>query len=297
VHSQAVAGIYDRIGWDVLALYEGNNEDFQNGNYGPAGLLRIVEPMKARGALVASSCPGHCSEDSADIVAYSRGFSVRYFHGLREGSAADRLERKFTSGYQRPAGTPRLAWDGAPIGPKHDPGPGVSINHTEDVEELALLHAMTLVGGKSGATYMSQHGVFWRAPIERQAGFAATPRVRALIRTFAPDVMRWTLYHGGRSEAVLRSPDGYHGDSGVSRGPGRLDQAVSADRRRVVAFIYGGRPPARFQNHLGCAADVTIVTPLANEDVRTDAVRLAPGASHQVDYRIGRLLLAECARN
>jgi hypothetical protein len=293
-HSRTVAEIYERVGWHVLALYEGNNEDFQNGNYGPAQLLRIVEPLKARGALVASSCPASCSEDSDDVAAYSRGFSVRYYHGLREGSAADRLERKFTTGYDRPPGTPVLAWDGEPIGPNHQAGPGVTINHTEDVEDLGLLHAMTIVGGKSGATYMSQHGVFWGGPIERQAGFTATPRMRAVIRTFAPDVMRWTLYHGGRAEAVLRSPDGYYGDEGVSRGPARLDQAVSRDRRRAVGFIYGGRPPVRFRNHLGCTAEVTIVTPLPNEDVQRDSVRLEPEASHEVTYRIGRMLLAQC---
>lgn len=295
-HSAAVAAIYDRVGWDVLALYEGNNEDFQNGNFEPAALLRIVEPIKARGALVASSCPPGCREDPLDILAYSRGFSVRYYHSLRDGSATERLARRFTSGYDLPPDAPRLGWDGEPIGPNHETGPGVTINHTEDVEELALLHAMTLVGGKSAATYMSQHGVFWQGPIHRQAGFAATPRMRAILRAFAPDVMRWTLYHGARPEALLRSPGGYHGDAGVSRGPARLDQAVSRDRRRAVAFLYGGRPPAQFRNELGCAADVTIVTPRSNEDVRTERIRLDAAATHEVDYRVGRLLLAECAQ-
>jgi hypothetical protein len=294
-HSRAVAEIYDRVGWDVLALYEANNEDFQNGNFEPAGLLRIVEPIKARGALVASSCPPGCSEDPLDIVAYSRGFSVRYYHGLREGTAADRLERKFRSGYEVPGGAPPLGWEGEPIGPNHESGPGVTINHTEDVEELALFHAMTLVG-KSAATYMSQHGVFWRGPIHRQAGFAATPRVRSVLRAFAPDVMRWTLYHGGRPEAVLRSPDGYSGDPGVARGPARLDQAVSPDRRRVVAFVYGGRSPARVRSDLGCTADVTLVTVQPDEAVRTDRIRVEAGTTHEVDYRVGRLILAECVR-
>jgi hypothetical protein len=294
-HSERVAGIYDRVGWDALALYEANNEDFQNGNFEPAGLRRIVAPIKARGGLVASSCPPGCGEDPVDILAYARGFSVRYYHGLREGTAAERLERKFTSGYNLPPEAPALGWEGEPIGPNHDAGPGVTINHTEDVEDLALFHAMTLVGGKSAATYMSQHGVFWRGPIHRQAGFAATPRVRAVLRDFAPDVMRWTLYHGRRPEAVLRSPDGYYGDPGVSRGAARLDQAVSPDRRRIVAFIYGGRPPARVRNDLGCAADVTLVTVHANEAVTTDRIRVEAGTTHDVDYRIGRLVLAECA--
>ena len=116
-HSQLIAQIYDRVGWDVLALYEGNNEDFQNGNFGPAGLQRIVEPIRSRGALVASSCPAGCSEDPSDVVAYSRGFSVRYYHGLREGSPAQRLERRFTSGYDRPNGAPRSAGMASPSDP------------------------------------------------------------------------------------------------------------------------------------------------------------------------------------
>src|SRR5688572_5347211 len=75
-HSKRVAAIYDQVGWHVLALYEANNEDFQNGNFGPSGLRRIVEPVKARGAIVASSCPGQCTEEKSHVLAYSRGFSV-----------------------------------------------------------------------------------------------------------------------------------------------------------------------------------------------------------------------------
>ena len=295
-HSRIVARIYDRVGWDVLALYEGNNEDFQNGNFGPAGLLRIVEPIRARGGLVASSCPPGCSEDKEAIRSYSRGFSVRYYHGWREGSAADRFERAFTAGYDVPAGAPRLAWDGEPIGPNADAGPGVTVNHTEDVEELGLLHAMTLFGRRGGATYMSQHGVFWNGPIHEQPGFAATPRMRAALQAFAPDVMRWTLYHGARREAVLRSPGGYHGDPGIVQGAGRIDQAISPNRRRVVALVYGGRPPARVRNHLGCTARLTIVTPLDSEEVRAESIELEAGADHDVDYRVGRLLLGECVK-
>jgi hypothetical protein len=293
-HSKRVAAIYDAVGWHVLALYEGNNEDFQNGNFGPAGLLRIVEPLKARGAIVASSCAASCSEDNADVLKYSRGFSVRYYHGHRGGDAVDRLTQKFTTGYERARGAPYLGWEGEPIGPKHDPGPGVSVNHTNDAEEIALLHLMTWFGGRSGATYMSQYGVYWNGPIERQAGFHATPRIRAALRDFAPDVMRWSLYHGGRREAVLRSPDGYAGDAGSATGPARLDQAVSADRRRVVAMMYGGRGPRRLRNDLGCTAAITVVSPRADEQVQKDVFQLAPGESLEVQYRVGRLLLGEC---
>ena len=293
-HSRRVATIYERVGWDVLALYEGNNEDFQNGNFGAAGLLQIVEPIKARGALVASSCAAECSEEKPAVARYSREFSVRYYHGRRDGTAVDRLERKFTSAYDRPRDAPYLGWEGEPIGPTHDSGPGVTINHTEDVEELGLLHVMTLVGGKSAATYMSQHGVFWGGPIHRQAGFSVTPRLRAVVKGFAPDVMRWSLYHGSHAGAVLRAPSGYHGDLGVSSGAARLDQAVSPDRRRVVALIYGGRPPARFRNDLPCPARVAIVAVTANEEVSTETIQLDRAGEHEITYRVGRLLLAEC---
>jgi len=293
-HSRRVAAAYDAVGWHVLALYEGNNEDFQNGSFGAPGLLRIVEPLKARGAVVASSCADACSEEHADVLRFSRGFSVRYYHGGRGGNAVDRLAQKFATGYDRPAGAPYLGWEGEPIGPKHDPGPGVTINHTNDVEEIALLHAMTWVGGKSAATYMSQYGVYFNGPIEGQAGFHATPRIRAALRDFAPDVMRWSLYHGGRPEAVLRSPDGYAGDPGVAHGPARVDQAVSADRRRVVALIYGGRSPTRVRNDLGCAASFTVVWPRDDEQVQKDVFRLAAGESLELKYRVGRLVLGEC---
>jgi hypothetical protein len=295
-HSRRVAAIYDRVGWDVLALYEANNEDFQNGNYGPERLLRIVDPVKARGGLVASSCPLECSEEPSAVLAYSRGFSLRYVHGQRDGDAADRLTRKFATGYESPEGAPYLAWDGEPIGPNNAAGPGVSVNHTEDVEEIGLLHAMTLAGGRSAATYMSQQGVFWNGPLERQSGFFVTPRMREALRAFAPDVMRWTLYHGGRAEAVLRSPDGYHGDPGVPHGPARIDQAVDADRRRVVAFIYGGRGPRRVRNEQACTMAITVVWPRDDERVQKDAFRLAAGATLPIEYRVGRMLLGECVR-
>jgi hypothetical protein len=295
-HSGAVARVYDRVGWEVLALYEGNNEDFQNGNFGPAGLLNIVEPLQTRGALVASSAPPPDSDDAASVVAYSRGFSVRYYHSRRDGTAADRLERKFISGYKRPEGAPHLAWDGEPIGPNHEAGRGVTVNHTEDVEEIGLLHAMTLFGGKSGATYMSQHGVFWGGPIHRQAGFHVTPRMRAVLYNFAPDVMRWTLYDAGRDEAVLHLASDGRGDPVRTERRPRLDQAVSPDRRRVVGLIYDGQAPARFRNDLGCRARLMVVRPVASEDVLTDTFRLEPGAVHEVDYRVGRLVLAECVK-
>jgi hypothetical protein len=39
---------------------------------------------------------------------------------------------------------------------------------------------------------------------------------------------------------------------------------------------------------------VTIVAPLPSEQVRADTIRLEQGGEHEVEYAIGRLLLAEC---
>ena len=158
-----------------------NNEDFQNGNYGAAGLLRIVEPIKARGGLVASSCPaGMHRGQTGDPFLLT--WILRPL--LPRAGAGDR-SRPTRAGVHRradpPPDTPRPAWDGEPIGPNQDAGPGVTINHTEDVE-ADRAPFITLFGRRAGATYMSQHGVFWNGRIHEQPGFSVT-RMRAALRT------------------------------------------------------------------------------------------------------------------
>jgi hypothetical protein len=278
----------------VIALVEAINEDHVNGGFGPAILREWVEPFARRGYIVASSCPGGCTEEAADVVAYSRGFSVRYYHGDRGGDAVDRLKSIFTTTYDAPPGTPRLAWEGEPIGPNDFPGPGVSLNHTEDVEELGLLAVQRLIA-RGAWTYMSQYGVFWNGPIHTHSGFRAVPRMRAALAAFAPDVMTWPiLVHGSREEAVLVSATGYHYAGGSREGPARIDQAVSPDGRRAVAVIYGGSGRKAVQNRMGCPASLTIVQPTDDAPGDMRAVTVAPGEAVDVEYRVGRLLLAAC---
>lgn len=184
---------------------------------------------------------------------------------------------------------PRLGVQGEPAGP----GDGVTVGQVNDREMLAMMAATSLVS-RQWWVYMSGHGVFWRGPLESQPGFSVVPRVRAALDAFAPDVMSWGLYHGGRAEAALVSPTGYFGDPGVTDGPSRIFNAVRGDRRRVVAVIQGGKGAVRAQNKLSCTLSLTVVGIKNDETVSIDTFTLAQGASLQIQYTAGRVLLGEC---
>lgn len=299
-HTQRVAAIYDAIGWDVLALFEANNENFQNGNYSVDQLRAFVRPARDRGAITASSCPGACTEEPEDVQSHSAGFSVRYYHGYRNGDATDRIRHIFTTSYEQPEHTPRLAWEGEPTGPNEFPGLGVTVGNTEDVEELGLLAVQRLLT-RGAWTYMSQYGVFWNGRIDRHKGFFVVPRMRAALAAAAADVMTWpTLRHGGRSDAAWCAPAGcrggnYYGDPGITSGPARIDQAIRGDRRQAVALVHGGRPPFVVRNVMGCTATVQVVHPRDDETVDVDEALVPAGAVFELPpYRVGRLLLARC---
>jgi hypothetical protein len=288
-HAERVAAIYDEIGWHVLALAEGNNEDWQNGNLGPARLRQVVEPFRARGALTALSCPPEVSETRADLNTYSQGASVFIVHGNRERETADRFRTIFSIAYEDGGPSTRLGWQGEPIGP----GAGVTIARVDDVEELGLLAVQSLAA-RQAWNYMCGPCVFWSGPIDEQPGFAVVPKMREALRAFAPDVMRWRLVHGGQRGAPLQSTTGYFGDRGVTRGPARVNLAVRADGRKYVAIVAGGRAPRELRNALPCAARLTIVHPNADETVAQQTIEVAAGGRFALDYRVGRMVLGEC---
>jgi hypothetical protein len=277
-HAERVAQLYDQVGWQTLGLAEGVNESWQNGGFGPADLRRIVAPARARGALVALSAPPDSSEEPADVRAYAEGASVFYVHGYRQGQATDRLRHQFSLAYEAAAGTPRLGWQGEPTGP----GPGVTVGRVDDPEELALL-AVNALMSRQAWVYMSSRGVFWDGDIDTQPGFSVV----------APDVMAWpTLVHGGRPEAVLQSPIGYYQpEHGVIEGPARIDQAIAPDGR-VVAVVHGGRGRKPVRNVGSRTLHLSIVW-ADGDALRTEERTLAPGDTMELDYRVGRLILAE----
>lgn len=294
-HTQRIAAIYGELGaWDSLALAEANNENFQNGSFTPDELRRIVEPFKAHGALTAHSSAEQAEEPDA-IAEISAGASIYAVHGARGPTFTAILEHIFSLGYFEPRTTlfgavQRLGIQGEPAGP----GAGVSVGRVNDPEMLAMMAATALGTGHQWWTYMSGFGVFWEGLIETQPGFAVVPRIRAAIAAFAPDVMAWRLFHGGRAEAALKSPTGYDGDPGNINGPARIFNAVSPDRRKVVAVVEGGKGLKRVQNMLGCSLHVTVIGVHDNETLWLHQLTLQPDESFIVDYRVGRLLLGAC---
>lgn len=281
-HAEQVARIYDEIGWEVVSLFEGNNEDWQNGDFQPDGLRGIVAPAAGRGALTALSAPPNSSEEPDAIHAYAA--SVFYVHGLRAG-IVDILRHIFSMAREQAEGTPRLGWQGEPAGP----GSGVSGGQVNDPEALAWMAAQSLLS-RQAWVYMSGHGVFYTGPIAGQPGFLAVPRVAARLEAFAPEVMSFHLTHGGARDAALTSPTGFWGDPGVTDGPSRIDQTWSGDGR-VVALVYGGGGAKRVRNVTGRALDCAVLSVADDEALVEHAVRLEAGADLGLDYRVGRLLL------
>jgi len=283
------AKIYDRRGWHNLALGEAINEAWQNGGLSPADLLRIVDPFKARGALVGLSAPPESSEDAADLNAYSRGASVYIVHGHRMGDSTERLRHIFSIPYEGQA-EKRLGWQTEPTGP----GPAVTVGRVDDVEELALLSAQAWAA-RQAWTMMSSCGIFWTCPLESEPGHHAVPRMRQVLRSFSPDVMEWpVLTHGGRDDAPLRSTTGYFGDVGVERGPARINITAHASGRKYVAVVSGGRAPRELRNHLPCTADITLVHAQPDETIAQQRLTIGAGETFSIDYRVGRLVLSQC---
>lgn len=301
-HSERVCSLYDELGWDMVALYAGNNEDWQNGNLEPARLREVVASAKSRGAITALSCPPDCSEDAPEVHAYSA--DVFYTHGWRSGEPTDRLRHIFSLAYEgyghlMDAGKNprRLGWQGEPTGPNEFPGPGVTVNNVNDVEELGLLAFQSLMC-RQAWVYMSQYGVFFNGWIHEHSGFWVVPQMRGLLQQFAADVMSWNkLYHGGRGEAVLKSPTGYvDGNHGAAEGPARIDQVISPDGRKCVATVHGGRGRKQVRLDMGGRLRLTILAPRkedGREDVHVHTAEINSGDTITLEYRVGRALLVE----
>lgn len=99
-HTRRLASIYDdpAVGWNMLALAEANNENWQNGAFSPDELRRIVEPFKSRGALTAHSSAER-AEEPPDMQEIAAGASLYTVHGLRNGPWSQILEHIFSLGY------------------------------------------------------------------------------------------------------------------------------------------------------------------------------------------------------
>lgn len=289
-HLANIVPIYDRVGWDSLAMMAAANEVWQNGDFSAAQMAEMLKPYRARGALVGHSDSSPAEEPDA-LAAISKGAPIYIVHGLRVGPPSLVMDHIFSLGYFEPRqDVPRLGWQREPTGP----GAGVSVGRVEDREQLGLMAATSLLS-RQAWNYMCGDCVFWNAPIERNAAFYVVPRIRAVLQAFAPDVMSWpTLRHGGRADAALNSPTGWFGDPGVKEGPGRINMAISADRQKVVGTVTGGSGRKQVRNVLCPTLDLTVVSIGDDETVRQDRFTLKQGESLDLAYRIGRLLLGQC---
>lgn len=289
-HVHRIVPIYDRVGWGELAMMAACNECWQNGGFSAAQMAEMLAPYRARGAIVGHSDADQPEEPEA-LAEISKGAPIYIVHGLRVGPPSLLMDHIFSLGYFLPRqNVQRLGWQREPTGP----GAGVSVGRVEDRETLALMAATAWLS-RQAWNYMCGDCVFWNAPIERSAAFYAVPRMREVLQAFAPDVMTWpTLRHGGRVDAALNSPTGWFGDPGVIEGPGRINQAISADRRKVVGTVTGGSGRKQVRNALGCALNLTVVKVNDDESIQQDTFTLAPGQSLTLEYRVGRLLLGVC---
>lgn len=294
-HTTRVASLYQELGaWPTLCLAEGNNENFQNGAFTSVELAQIVAPFRAGGALAVHSTAERAEEpqDICDITRGPPAASMYTVHGLRTGTFSQILEHIFSLGYFDRTGwecVSRVGVQGEPAGP----GMGVSVGRVENNELLGLMGALSLMS-RQWWVYMSGYGVFWKGLIETQPGFYAVPRLRDALKTFAPDLMAWSLYHGGRAEAPFRSPTGYEGDRGNTDGPARIFNAVRPDRRAVVAIVEGGHGNIAVQNFLDCTVDLEVVGVNADETLSRHSFTLRPREALPVSYAFGRVLLATC---
>lgn len=116
---------------------------------------------------------------------------------------------------------------------------------------------------------------------------------RVLVELGVGDVARWpVLVHGGRLEASLTCPDGYHDPhtGAHPKGPERIDQATNG--AATVAVIHGNPGgPRRVRNDTSRAVTLHVLRP-TNSGVASNVLRVAAGQAVEVTYGTGRLLVA-----
>jgi hypothetical protein len=226
-HAEMLSNVLDQTGTaNTVAIIEGGNESWQNGESDPMALARFVSMIEARHPQVLytlSSAPG---EDPVDLDRWSIDPADLFdVHGSRSGHWWDKTRHIFSVAYEGNLRR-RFGWQGEPN------GPGAAVSVTENKQELddgtlALLAAMSLMS-RQAYCYMSGPGVLFDSPIDQQPGFWTVPRVRdALPR----DVMSFQrLIHGGQRWAADRVFE-VVGDT-------RCDHALHDDGR-FVTIIYG----------------------------------------------------------
>lgn len=223
-----LAEVEQRIGNGIYAFVDAGNETWQNGEPDPKRLAKFVEAYRRAGGralLTLTSPPG---EETQELDEFSIDPAQCYdVHGYRAGRFYDKIRHIFSIPYE---GKPRRA-----LGIQSEPtGNGELVSASENKHELddeavALLGTMSLIA-RQAWVWFSGEGVRIQNGIDTESGFAATPRLAAVL---PKDIMTFmTFHHSGNTWSHVRIVD-----QGVTH-ECRVDGAQSTDGRCVYLF-YG----------------------------------------------------------
>jgi hypothetical protein len=231
-HCDRVANVVNRVGQDVVALYEVCNEAWQNGvpDRRFASELALRFKRHCPNVLTALS-DSSMTEEPEGLIEWSQGADVVTLHGTRDRHSAAR--RAFNVLYEKPEEIrSKPVWQGEPTGPDGGhPLPAVYLP-IDDPNILFSIYAVHLMTGQ-GSVFINGPGLrHWR-PIDSTWGFYELPRLFSEI--FPEDIGLWPrVLHGNRGDAPITAES--FADRGD--GPERVDMAFNDSR--VVCVVHGG---------------------------------------------------------
>jgi hypothetical protein len=238
-HCDRVAEIVNRVGQNLIALYEVCNEAWQNGVPDRSFATELAQRFKRHcpAVLTALSDSGQ-TEEPAGLVEWSRGADVVTLHGTRDRHGAAR--RAFNVIYEKPEEIrDKPVWQGEPTGPDGGhPLPAVYLP-IDDPDILFSIYAVHLMTGQ-GSVFINGPGLrHWR-PIDSTWGFHELPRLFSEI--FPEDIGLWPrVLHGARAESPITA------DSFADRGEGPERVDMACNDARVVCVAHGGSGPWRIR--------------------------------------------------
>ncbi len=230
-----MAAVVNRVGTQVVALFEGANESRDTGEPDAGRLATFVQHFKDRcpaPLMSLSAYTGH--EDVAVIDDFSRAPADLFVvHSYRGGRWWDKIRHVFSLVYE---GKPkkRIGWNG------EGPGFGALVSAIDNKHELdddwyTLMAAQALITRQgyvwfSGPGVISDHHNGER--LENMPGFHTVARVKTMLPA---DVMFYNagLSHGGTTWANRRVF--------AAVGETRADQVTHSDGR-FCTVIYGEHP-------------------------------------------------------
>jgi hypothetical protein len=249
--AETMAQVVGEVGPHVVALFEGLNEAWQNGEPDPGRLAEFVGAFKARRpeVLVGLSTAQFEGQDEHNAWCIDPA-NVYIHHSFRGLHWNNKVEHIWSTPYEdRPRR--RQGWQGEPAGPGDDVS---ASDHKEELDDDALCAmAVAALMTRQAWVYFSGPGVRSNRHerFDQMPGFHTVPKVRALL---PPDVGRYqSIWHGGegkpwsplrvfgalpgtRCEHTYHDPDGRFVVLAYGEAPGRVPQLRPARIDRDISF-------------------------------------------------------------